>query len=301
MIRRTCYFSVISLFLLTSFVSAQSPDSFTQLTTDSGLKLTNCDWSPDGNWIAFMSQGYIKIISPDGGDPRSLNDDVTVYSANPHFTADSKAVTYTRWEEEAVIERLTIDDPPKFSIIHNNVLDGFTSNDGKYLTFTVRDYRDSNNRYDMKIINLESKTVTNILDMRDYGRGRFSYDDSYIITGHFNDSGELRLFKVPIADGGPAGEPVQLTSHEGNHMYPSRMTKDGWIVYNDREIDYEKNLKHLVMYAYNVNTNESKRVFPDISEPHGYGCLSPDSKKVAFFMGTNLTSDMDLYVADFPF
>ena len=168
-------------------------------------------------------------------------------------------------------------------------------------TFESMDLPEQINVRGLVVAGVESGKSEKILDMNTFGRGIFSYDGAYLITEMFDESYEIKLFKTPVKAGALAGDPEQLTTGSGNHMYPSRMTKDGWFLYSERARDYKTDTGLLIMHAFNVNTGESKRVFPDMEDAHGYGCLSPDGKKVAFYKGTNLETNMDVYVADFPF
>jgi Tol biopolymer transport system component len=293
--------SLILLALFSTAVFSQAEDSQVKLTRDRGMKLTNLDWSPDGNWITYMSRGYIRKISPEGGKSEKMTFDVSKFCGQPNFTPDSKKITFTRWLDYPTVEAAEVADPYNKEIIIENALDGFWSNDGKFLVYSMHDKADGVNPVDLMILNVESGKSEKILDTATFGRGVFSYDGTYLIIEMFDDSYELKLFKVPVKDGTLAGDPEQLTTGSGNHMYPSRMTADGWFLFSERARDYKTDTGLLIMHAFNANSGESKRVFPDMEEAHGYGCLSPDGKRVVFYKGTNLETNMDVYVDDFPF
>ncbi len=56
--------------------------------------------SPDGEWIAFISDrngsNNLWIAKPDGSDPRKLSDDKQLGAISPAWTPDSKFIVVTR-------------------------------------------------------------------------------------------------------------------------------------------------------------------------------------------------------------
>ncbi len=66
-----------------------------QLTFDGGVEPR---WSPDGRWIAYLNAATLRVVSPEGGDPRALaggaaaaGDPVPVF---PEWSSDGQTVYY---------------------------------------------------------------------------------------------------------------------------------------------------------------------------------------------------------------
>jgi len=88
------------------FIVSREPDANgwgapRQLTTDGGF---NAQWSPDGRFIAYIDDAAVKIISPDGGEARSLTSPPSDFDAPiPWAVAispDNKLIYYKAFDAD---------------------------------------------------------------------------------------------------------------------------------------------------------------------------------------------------------
>jgi Tol biopolymer transport system component len=74
-----------------------------QITFDGGH---NSRWSPDGQWIAYVTEGTLRLIRPEGGAPRILAEGGTeALDANPAFpgwSRDSRTVYFKAHDARGV-------------------------------------------------------------------------------------------------------------------------------------------------------------------------------------------------------
>ncbi len=96
-----------------------------------------------------------------------------------------------------------------------------------------------------------------------------------------------KLFKIPVE----GGAPEQLTFHDGKHWYPDCSPDGKYILYTD--------IKNKILFVYNIFTEESSRIFPDLKDWHLCGSLSPDGNKFCYILREDQNDEV--FIADVNF
>jgi len=204
--------------------------------TDFGTQYSsyNCwftEWSPDGQWIAFISttgvaNSSVYIIPSNGGTPVLVKSFPDKIAMDPVFTSDSKEIYFQTGDSQSHqwIEKVNI-NTLQSSVVVENCGPAYLSRDGKY--FAYRD--DAINK--LSLIDLSTSSKTNIYDTNTNrpSFGYFSPDSKFIVTTFQNSTTGNKLFKLPL-DG---GVPEQLVFDDHQQWYPKYSPDGKWINYTD--------------------------------------------------------------------
>ncbi len=258
----------------------KSPDDLDIVTQWSSIKYfspSTPEWSPDGQWIAFATEGHLWIVSVDGGIPELIYSNyknIEYYGRrydqinNICFTPDSKEITFSKDyldEEKGSIIDITINDDgstqsslnnPVYSIESVNIYTGehrviadgkqpSWSHDGRYLCYINFDYRRQTSGtpdHDTYLTVLDTQTGEK--RFLTYGFAiktpLFSTDDSEIMYSFNPGLGSTQFYKI-LASGGDIEQfsfPIQYWDGTGKQRYLSDISPDGeWILYEDSNID----------------------------------------------------------------
>lgn len=111
------------------------------LTNSSGVHELNPEWSPDGKWIAYLSDRtgeYEIYIRPQmGGDEVRITTDGNMYRFGPTWSPDSKKLLY--WDKANRIWYVDIDQKQPVQMDqdeYNNLNGGDWSPDSKWVTYS---------------------------------------------------------------------------------------------------------------------------------------------------------------------
>ena len=234
----------------------------------------------------FITRNSDIIYSPHG---KTAVQDSTIFMPglfiDPSFTRDSQSVTFSSLKYDhgdRVISSINI-----YNFEHRILVEGYSHNrwshDGQFLTFS--------NEKELAVYNIASKEFR-ILCNRGIGRigyPDFTHDDAYLITtlqANPPDIHSEKLFRIPLK----GGDPEQLTYHKGQHWNPSCSPDGEWIVYTD--------ISTFCLYLYNIKTEKSSRLFPDLSTKHNSGKFSPDGSKICFFL--EIEGHKEIFITKFP-
>ncbi|MHB9029215.1 MAG: outer membrane protein assembly factor BamB family protein, partial [Candidatus Latescibacterota bacterium] len=257
-----------------------------------GLQLTSStydkwstDWSPDGKWIAYAEKNTLNLydiwrISPSGGAPVCLTENVSGSCFFPRHSIDSQYIYFTHIENQQDKQTWKIGkidvNTKEYTVFKTNAANVCISHNGRYFAYRAADTSE--------LILFDSLLST----YRSFGGGDgaygvscFSPNNQFIITTQGSN-----LYKISIQ----TGVSVNITPSISPAWYPDCIGGSNWIIFSI--------LRSKVM-AYNLNTNESQELFPGIPDVYWCGSPSPDMKQVCYLR--NIGGIYQLYVADFPF
>jgi tricorn protease len=141
--------------------------SIRTLTTDnSGVHEMNPRWSPDGKWIAYLSDKtgeYEIYVRPQaGGDERRITTDGGVYRYGPVWSPDSKKLLY--WDKLRRLWWVATDDKKPVQIDqgdYNDIADGAWAPDSRWIAYSKFDRRGAGQLF---LYSLSEKRSTKISD-----------------------------------------------------------------------------------------------------------------------------------------
>jgi tricorn protease len=154
------------------------------ITETSGTHERNATFSPDGKWIAFISdetgEDEVYIISPDGKNKTQISKDSKNYKFELKWSPDSKKILSADREMNMVY--FDIDSKAKTQITKSKgweIRDFSWSPDSKYVLFS--DGLDNLTTSGVHLYSLDDKKITVITEnMFESGNGFFSDDSKYI-------------------------------------------------------------------------------------------------------------------------
>jgi tricorn protease len=154
-----------------------------RLTASSGAHERNGQWSPDGKWIAYISdktgETELYMQKPDGSDIIQLTSNNDCYISNFTWSPDSKKIAYT--DRKSRIRYVDIDSKAVTDVVQNkNGFPGYPawSPDSKWLSYSLAGDNDMDIVY---LYNLADKKQTPITDKwYDSYRPVFSADGNYL-------------------------------------------------------------------------------------------------------------------------
>jgi tricorn protease len=135
------------------------------LTTDnSGVHEMNPTWSPDGNWVAYLSDKtgeYEVYIRPQmGGDETRITTDGNMYRYGPTWSPDSKKLVY--WDKVHRLWYISVDEKKPVQIDqgdYGDISDANWAPDSRWLAYSKTDRRGAGQMY---IYSLEQKKSTKV-------------------------------------------------------------------------------------------------------------------------------------------
>ena len=246
------------------------------------------NWTPDGKWLVYNSEGKIYKISPvDKGEPQQINTGFATRCNNDHVISfDGKYLVISNTPVEGGGSRIYTlpfagGTPQLVTPVGPSYLHGI-SPDNKFLAYCA----DRRGNYDVYIIPFEGGEEIRLTNAEDLDDGpEYSPDGKYI---WFNSvrTGLMQAWRMK-ADG---SEQTQMTFDESRNSWFPHVSPDG---------------KHVVFIAYYkgdlkpnehlANKNVELRIMPaEGGEPKtlvklfgGQGTINvnswaPDSKRLAF-------------------
>lgn len=175
------------------------------LTNSSGHHDRNPVWSPDGEWIAYVSdktgEDELYVQKQDGTEPaRQLTKDNTNYMYSAKWSPDGKKLLYSDREQHIYI--VDVASGKKTSMVHSNqweLRDFSISPDNKWVCYTQTSVQGNAS---IALYNMESKKIVQVTDPW--------YDSNSPV---FSDDGKF-LYFVSARDFNPT-----YSATEWNHSY----------------------------------------------------------------------------------
>jgi len=153
------------------------------LTNSGGVHDRSAVWSPDGKWIAYVSdesgETEVWLVSQDGQEKKQLTKDASTYRYNLKWSPDSKKLLCS--DKEMKLYYINIDNGSTTQIAQSKVweiMDFNWSPDSKWVVYT--DYMD-NEFSTVYLYSLSSGESTKVSDeFFNTGSGIFSEDGKYL-------------------------------------------------------------------------------------------------------------------------
>jgi tricorn protease len=141
--------------------------SIRTLTTDnSGVHELNPSWSPDGKWVAYLSDKtgeYEVYVRPQmGGDETRVTTDGGVYRYGPLWSPDSKKLLY--WDKLHKLWWISLDEKKPVSVDEGeyaDITDGNWAPDSAWIAYSKADRRGAGQMY---LYSLDRKAASKISD-----------------------------------------------------------------------------------------------------------------------------------------
>ena len=246
------------------------------------------NWTSDGKWLIYNSQGKLFKISPDKpGEPQEINTGFATACNNDHvLSSDGKQIAIshgTREDRKSRIYTLPVGggNPTLITPMAPSYLHGW-SPDGKYLAYCA----ERNGNYDVYIIPATGGVEQRLTDAEGLDDGPEYSPDGKSIWFNSVRSGLMQVWKMK-ADG---TEQTQMTFHHDLNSWFPHVSPDGkqvvYICYNKDDVasgDHPAN-KNVELRLMTANGGESRQLTKLFG---GQGTLnvnswSPDSRKLAF-------------------
>lgn len=262
------------------------------LYTDEKKSLQAPNWSLDGKYLIYNSEGLIYKFDLTTKKPTVLNTDFVTRNNNDHVISfDGKMLGLSSSSGDAKYGSLVYivpiggGKPIQVTPVGPSYLHGW-SPDGKYLIYTGG----RNNEYDIYRIPAKGGEEVNLTKSTGLDDGsEYGPDGKYI---YFNSTrtGLMQLWRMD-ADG---GNPVQLTSDEYNNWFPHVSPDGKWIVfisyYTPIKADDHPFYKHVYLRRMPVGGGKPTVIAylyggqATINTPS----WSPDGKKIAFVSNSDV-------------
>jgi len=246
------------------------------------------NWTPDGKWLVYNSQGKLYRISPDKPDePQEINTGFATNCNNDHvLSSDGQQIAISHGTKEDRKSRIYTlpfvgGNPTLITPMAPSYLHGW-SPDGKYLAYCA----ERSGNYDVYIIPATGGVEQRLTDAEGLDDGpEYSPDGKYI---WFNSvrTGLMQVWRMR-ADG---TEQTQMTFHEDLNSWFPHVSPDGkqvvYICYHSNDVapgDHPAN-KNVELRLMPANGGESRQLTKLFG---GQGTLnvnswSPDSHRLAF-------------------
>jgi len=154
------------------------------LTQSSSANDRNVQWSPDGRYVAYISdmsgEFEIYIQKPDGTEkPIQITKDADTYIFNIEWSPDSKKIAYNDRKKRLRYVDISTKTPVLVDTARNENIRGFSwSPDSKWIVYTRPDERVNK----ICLYNLETKKITEVTDdWYSAGGASFSSDGKYLL------------------------------------------------------------------------------------------------------------------------
>lgn len=241
------------------------------------------NWSRNGKFLLFNSEGKIYTIPVIGGEPQLLNTGFAVSCNNDHgISPDNSQLVVSHHEKEtgkSIIYKLPLSggEPVRITLNGPSYWHGW-SPDGDTLAYCA----ERNGEFDIYTISVNGGEEKKLTDAPGLDDGPdYTYDGKYI---YFNSvrTGKMKIWRMKT-DG---SEQQQVTFDEYNDWFPHPSPNGKWLVF----VSYEKDVE-----GHPANKNVMLRMIPlEGGEPKvlaklfgGQGTInvpswSPDSKEFAF-------------------
>lgn len=214
-------------------INIESKDRRVIYTAEKHFEAPN--WSKDGKYFLFNSEGHIFKLPVTGGEPQEINTGFAVKCNNDHgISPDGTQLAISDQSEtgSSIIYILPIDGgtPEKITKNSPSYWHGW-SPDGKTLAFCG----ERNGEFDIYTIPAEGGKETRLTTSEGLDDGPdYSPDGKYI---YFNSTrtGTMQIWRMK-PDG---SEQVQITSDEYNNWFAHPSPDSKWIVF----LSYEKDIK----------------------------------------------------------
>ena len=246
------------------------------------------NWTPDGKWLIYNSQGKLYKISPDlPGEPVQINTDFATNCNNDHvLTFDGKQIGISHASKEdhkSRVYRLPVEGgcPQLVTLLGPSYLHGW-SPDNKYLAYCA----ERKNNYDIYIIPVEGGEEIRLTEAQGLDDGpEYSPDGNYI---WFNSvrSGLMQIWRMKT-DG---SEQKQMTFDENRNSWFPHISPNGervvFLTYNKGDLEpgehlANKNVELRLMSSAGGEPETIVKLFG------GQGTVNvnswaPDSRRFAF-------------------
>jgi len=267
-----------------SRLEVYSLDSNSRRVVYTSLKLFEApNWSKDGSFLLFNSEGKIYRIAPEGGEPELVNTDFAIKNNNDHgISPDNTELAISHHDEKSGQSKIYIlpiegGTPRLVTPKEPSYWHGW-SPDGKTLAYCA----ERNGEFDIYTIPVEGGAEIKLTSAKGLDDGPdYTYDGRYI---YFNSvrTGKMKIWRMK-PDG---SEQEQVTFDEYNDWFAHPSPDGKWLVF----VSYEKDVE-----GHPANKNVTLRMMPlSGGEPKvvaklfgGQGTInvpswSPDSKQFAF-------------------
>ena len=246
------------------------------------------NWTPDGKWLVYNSQGKLYKISPDKPDePQEINTGFATACNNDHVLSfDGKQIAishHTREDRKSRIYTLPFGggNPTLITPMTPSYLHGW-SPDGKYLAYCA----ERSGNYDVYIIPATGGIEQRLTDAEGLDDGpEYSPDGKYIWFNSLR-TGLMQVWRMK-ADG---TEQTQMTFHSDLNSWFPHISSDGkqvvYICYYKDDVapgahPANKNVELRLIQADGGESRQLTKLFG------GQGTLnvnswSPDSRRLAF-------------------
>ncbi len=262
------------------------------LTSDHSLQAPN--WTPDGKYLIYNSNGYLYRYRLADGHVEMLNTGFATRNNNDHvltFDGQQLGISHHVAEEDGASTIFVLpvegsDAPRRITLpnVGHSYLHGF-SPDAKQVVFTGG----RNDKYDIYLADVDTGEETAVTDTPGLDDGpEFSADGRYIYFNS-NRSGMMQLWRVE-PDG---SNPTRMTEdHDYNDWFPHLSPGGDEIIFLSFGTDVESSqhpfYKHVTLRTMPVDGGEPRIVAYVYG---GQGTInvpswSPDGKKVAFISNT---------------
>ena len=258
----------------------------------SPLSLQAPNWSPDGRYLVYNSEGLLYRFDLEFRIPELIPSGFATSNNNDHVISfDGKKLGISHHAEEedgrSIIYTIPIMGgiPKRITELGPSYLHGW-SPDGEYLTYTA----ERNGKFDIYKISINDKEEIRLTDTPGLDDGsEYSPDGKYIYFNS-NRTGSMKIWRMH-PDG---GHQEQITFDEYNDWFP-HISHDGrWMVF----LSYQKEVRsddhpfYKQVYLRKLPVSGGK---PEIIAYvyGGQGSInvpswSPDSKRIAFISNSNM-------------
>lgn len=237
-------------------------------------------WSPDGGQIAFMRDGQIFLVKPDGSGVKGLARS-DGWDVSPVWRPDGKAVTFIRlFPEREEAQIVSVDPATGVESVLISVAEpmGYLAwaPDGKALYYTTgRTLRrlnpDTRRTEPVHVLADDWEMLAGGVAVSPIGR------ELIFGAGPREEQGvryDLWLIRLDRArDGAPAEQPRRLTSSGG--IMPAYHPKKGEIVYRNPR-------RGTGLYRLDLSTHSNRRILADSARAmYFHPAFSPDGQRLA--------------------
>ena len=258
----------------------------------SPLSLQAPNWSPDGRFLVYNSEGLLYRFDLESGIPEVIPSGFANSNNNDHVISfDGKKLGISHHAEEeggrSIIYTMPLSGgiPERITTLGPSYLHGW-SPDGEYLTYTAG----RNGNYDICKISVNKKDEIRLTDAPGLDDGsEYSPDGKYIYFNS-NRSGTMQIWRMH-PDG---SNQEQITFDEYNDWFPHISPDGRWMVFLSfqKEVKSDDHPFYKQVYLRKLPVSGGK---PEVIAYvyGGQGSInvpswSPDSKRIAFISNSNL-------------